>query len=137
MFDQLLEELKSDEGWRAEPYQDHLGYWTIGFGFLIDARKPVRLPREVGEVWLRYEAERRYEALLGRFPWLEDQPDDVKRALTNMSYQLGVNGVSHFRRMLAALEMGDRRGAAEEALDSRWAKQTPARAERVAGLIRG
>lgn len=137
MLEQLVEDLKVEEGWRSEPYQDHLGFWTVGFGFLVDVRKPWRLPKQVGEIWLRFEAERRYEGLLDRLPWLMDQPDDVKRALTNMAYQLGVNGVLGFRRMLAALELGDRRGAAEEALDSKWHRQTPERAQRVAALIRG
>lgn len=31
--------LTSDEGRVPHAYQDHLGYWTIGVGHLIDRRK--------------------------------------------------------------------------------------------------
>jgi lysozyme len=54
-----------------------------------------------------------------------------------MAYQLGPSGVVAFKKMLAALEAGDRIAAAEAALDSKWATQTPNRAQRVAALIRG
>ena len=54
-----------------------------------------------------------------------------------MAYQLGVNGVGNFSKMLNALESGDRETAAIEALDSKWATQTPERAERVANMIGG
>lgn len=57
--------------------------------------------------------------------------------MANMAYQLGVSGVLRFRKMLEALRAGDREKAAEEALDSAWATQTPERAQRVARLIRG
>lgn len=137
MIDQLIQDLEQDEGWRAEPYKDSRGLWTIGWGFLIDVRKPIKLPREVGNHWLRFEVESRYMELLDRWDAFDEQPEDVQRALTNMAFQLGVSGVLNFKRMIAALEAGDRETAAVEAMDSRWAQQTPQRAKRVAALIRG
>ena len=137
MLDEVIADLEQDESWRPHPYQDHLGNWTIGFGFLIDGRKPVTLPREVGNHWLRYLVERRYEDLLSEWESFEEQPKEVQRALVNMSYQLGINGVLKFKRMIAALEGGDRELAAIEAMDSEWAQQTPKRAKRIAALIRG
>lgn len=138
MITDLIESLKSDEGWRESPYQDHLGFWTIGYGFLIDSRRNVRLPKKVGEYWLEVLAEEKFLELADRIPWIVDQPEDVQQALGNMVYQLGVAGVLRFKRMLAALERGDRKTAAVEALDSKWAQiQTPVRAKRVAALIRG
>lgn len=137
MIDDLIDDLKRDEGWEPSAYKDHLGYLTIGFGFLIDERKGGELPLEVGEFWLRLGAERRWKQLLWMQPWLNEQPEQVQRALANMAYQLGVGGVNRFRKMLAALKAGDRKLAATEALDSRWAKQTPNRAKRVTDMIRG
>ncbi len=47
-----------------------------------------------------------------------------------MVFQLGETGVSKFKNMLKALKEGpDYQTAAIEMLDSRWAKQTPNRAE--------
>lgn len=133
----VAEDLKRDEGWVPHAYQDHLGFWTIGYGFLIDERRGGQLPKHIALAWLQWEIERRWEQLTREAPWLEDQPEDVQRALANMAYQLGVSGVLRFRKMLGALRAGDREKAAQEALDSLWAAQTPARAERVAELIRG
>ena len=137
MIDELIDDLKSDEGWSPFAYQDHLGYWTIGYGFLVDAEKGVGLPEHIAEGWLRFAAESRYDELIDRAPWIEAQPEDVQRALGNLCYQIGVGGVLKFKKMLAALQAGDRQKAADEGLDSTWAKQTPARAKRVTDLIRG
>lgn len=137
MTDELLADLRSDEGWDPFPYEDSLKFTTIGYGFLIDARKGVGLPKPVAEFWLRYAVNERLAELQRRWPAYEKQPPDVQRALGNMAYQLGVSGVLNFRKMIAALERGDRATAAVEALDSTWATQTPARARRVATLIRG
>ncbi|WP_414717526.1 hypothetical protein [Steroidobacter sp.] len=53
-----------------------------------------------------------------------------------MAYQLGTNGVTNFKRMCAALRIRDYSAAAIEMLDSTWAKQTPARAKRMAEIMR-
>lgn len=137
MLDDLIHDLKLDEGWKPSAYKDHLGYWTIGYGFLIDESKGGELPIEVADFWLEYAVKKRWDAFLFRHAWVHDQPSDVRRALGNMVYQMGVQGVSNFKNMLAALQEGDREKAAIEALDSTWATQTPVRAKRVAALIRG
>ena len=137
MIHDLITDLKSDEGWEPSAYQDHLGYWTLGFGFLIDERKGGEIPVSIAESWLVYAATKRWNDLASRHPWMDDQPEDVQRALGNMVYQMGVGGVSNFKNMLSALQSGDRHLAANEALDSRWAIQTPERAKRVTDLMRG
>ena len=133
----LIEDLKRDEGWRGSAYRDHLGYLTIGYGFLIDYRRGGELPKPIAEAWLQHAVEERWRQLINLVPWLEHQPPEVQRALGNMAYQLGVGGVIGFKRMLAALWNGNRALAAMEALNSKWASQTPARAHRVGDLIRG
>lgn len=137
MIDDLVGDLRVDEGWEPSAYQDHLGYWTIGYGFLIDERKGGEIPREIADQWLVYAATIRWQSFAAKHPWVLEQPEDVQRALGNMAYQLGVAGLSGFQLALAALETGDRAEAAREFLDSRWAVQTPNRAQRVAALIRG
>lgn len=137
MIPELLDDLRRDEGWRDQAYRDSLGYLSIGYGFLIDERRRGRLPRNVGEYWLEVAARERWDALHAALPWLRYQPDDVQRALGNMAYQMGVEGVLGFKKMLAALEAGEREKAAKEAINSLWAAQTPERAARVAALIRG
>ena len=137
MIDELISDLKSDEGFVPFVYKDSLGWDTIGYGFLCDERKGVGIPAQIAEQWLVFAATKRWNDLLLDLPWLIDQPEDVQRAMANMAYQLGVSGVQKFRKMLAALEAGDRELAAVEALDSRWAGQTPQRAKRITDLLRG
>ena len=52
-----------------------------------------------------------------------------------MCYQLGVTGVSKFKKTLAYLENFEYRMASKEMLDSRWARQTPNRAKRLSDII--
>lgn len=149
MIDKIIAELDAEEGWRAAVYDDATGqpitkgtlvqgYPTIGFGFCVDAFRGEPMPKEVGDLWQRMLVAQRIAALTVRWPPFVEQPDDVKRALIGMSYQMGVEGVMGFGDMIAALERGDRDAAATEALDSHWAHdQTHARAQRMATLIRG
>jgi lysozyme len=49
-----------------------------------------------------------------------------------MAFQMGTKGLLAFRRTLGSIEDGQYSEAALEMLDSTWAKQTPARAMRLA-----
>lgn len=134
----IIKDLRRDEGWVPHAYKDSLGFWTIGYGFLIDESRGGELPERVADYWLTYLVMDTWDRLHDALPWLQEQPEDVQRALGNMAYQLGVNGVLGFQSMLDALQCNDRKGAAKHALDSKWARdQTPDRAKRVASLIRG
>ena len=53
-----------------------------------------------------------------------------------MVFQLGVGGVSKFKKMWKALKQNDYQTASEEMLDSRWAKQTPKRAEELSSVMK-
>lgn len=128
----LVEQLNRDEGRKRFAYQDHLGFWTIGAGILIDERKGGGLDDEEIDWLLARRAEKARAALAKRLPWFS-QLDQVRQdGLVNMAYQLGVDGVLGFPRMLAALRDQRWHEAAHQALDSLWAKQTPERARRIA-----
>lgn len=144
----LLDDLRADEGFRDHVYDDATGqpivkgsvvqgYPTIGYGFCVDKNKGTPLPRDIADLLLERVTQEKWSALLAALPWIAQQPEDVQRALANMAYQMGAAGVTRFGRMLAALQVGDRQQAANHALESLWARQTPKRAERVARLLRG
>tara|TARA_R110002020_G_scaffold10088_1_gene39131 strand:+ start:569 stop:1138 length:570 start_codon:yes stop_codon:yes gene_type:complete len=61
----------------------------------------------------------------------EDLPQEVQHILINMCFQLGQRGLSNFKNMKLAVEDQDYAKASIEMMDSRWAKQTPERAERL------
>lgn len=133
---QLTEELIRDEGCVLHAYQDHLGYWTLGIGRLIDKRKGGGITAEEARYLLENDIGRVVTELRKRVKFWGKLSDARQRALANMGFQLGVAGLMDFRRMLAAMEVMDFRKAADEALNSTWARQTPQRAQRVAKMIR-
>lgn len=143
--DEIIADLKSDEGFVPFAYDDKTGQpvecsgWvTAGYGFVIDARKKIGIPRPVAEFWLRYALNERLDSFRKYWPAYDKQPTQVQRALGSMVYQLGPDGVLNFPRMLTALAQGDRETAAMHALDSLWAKeQSPNRARRIANMLRG
>ena len=63
---------------------------------------------------------------------------DLERqyALLDMCFQLGFKGLCGFKKMLEAMRWGKWVKAAEECLNSDYARQTPARAKRIARLIK-
>lgn len=137
MKTELTRQLRGDEGVKDQAYQDHLGFWTIGVGRLIDARKPGSglRPHEI-DYLLRNDIDDRIEALTRRLPWFQDLDDARKGVLLNMSFQLGVDGLLGFKNTLAMVARGDYVGASAGMMNSLWARQTPARAKRMAYQMR-
>jgi lysozyme len=66
-----------------------------------------------------------------------DIDDLAKEIIVEMIFQLGKTGVSKFKNMWKALSELNYVGASFEMLDSRWAKQTPNRANGMANLMKG
>ena len=132
---QLIQELTRDEGTVLHAYEDHLGYVTIGIGRLIDKRKGGGISLHEAQYLLGNDVDRVYVQLSAALPWFKRLSDGRQRALCNMAFQLGINGLLAFRNTLGLMEQGKWKEASSEALKSKWATQTPARAKRVAELI--
>ena len=133
MIEQLTAQLRRDEGIKATAYQDHLGYWTIGVGRLIDSRKPGAglRPDEI-DYLLRNDINDRVQALTKALPWFDRLDEARCGVLINMAFQLGTAGLLGFKSTLALVAAGKYAEAAEQMLKSKWATQTPARAKRLA-----
>ena len=133
MITQLTHQLTRDEGRKSTVYQDHLGFWTVGVGRLVDARKPGAglRPDEI-DYLLRNDINDRIEALTRAIPWFQDLDDVRKGVLLNMAFQMGTVGLLNFKNTLRMIERGDYDGAAVGMLASKWATQTPERAQRLA-----
>ena len=129
----LLESIKKHEGFVEHVYDDSLGIPTIGYGFAI---KDLILDEDIAEDILIRKLERLQRNANSRFKWLEDMPVVIQGVILNMCYQLGVTGVSKFRRAISALQEGDWDEAANEMLDSLWARQTPNRATELSNIVR-
>lgn len=125
--------VSQEEGRIAHVYQDSLGYWTIGVGCLVDARKGGGLCDEAIDAQLEHDlkgARDRAAALTGF-----DRCNEVRRAvLVSMCFQLG--SLASWVNFRNALSAGDYEAAANHGLDSLWAKQTPLRAQRQMQMLR-
>lgn len=135
-LDALFAELESEEGCVLHAYRDHLGYLTIGVGRLIDQRRGGGISREEARMLLVNDVARIEAELDAHLPWWRAASPRRQRALLNMAFQMGVSGLLEFRNTLAMAERGDWAAAADNALKSLWARQTPARAARVAAMLR-
>lgn len=132
----LIKELKIDEGFMPHEYKDTLGYSTIGYGRLIDKRKGGGITEAEADYLLGNDVERVWEQLKKALPWVIDQPEGVQQALSMMAFQMGVKSVTGFSTTLKLIKEGKYSAAADNAMQSLWAKQTPNRAKKVTSLIR-
>lgn len=129
----LKSDLELDEGLRLKPYEDTVGKLTIGIGRNLD---DVGISEEEARHMLGNDIEWVVEELDRTMPWWRTMPEPAQRALANMAFNLGLTRLRRFKNMLAALQAGDYRKAADEALDSLWARQVKGRADRIADLYR-
>lgn len=127
----ITEQLREDEGERLSAYQDTEGYWTIGIGVLIDSRKGGGITKEESTLLFNNRLNKKVDELAERFPYIVSLDGPRAGVLVNMSYQLGVEGVLAFKKMLAAIRRNDWEEAARQMKDSKWYRQTTNRAERL------
>ena len=140
-MERLMESVKKHEGYRNKVYLDTLGKRTVGVGHLC-----------VEDFW---EDDKEYEekflmdilkkdlqeAIKGARELMEERDcleidDKAEELLIEMVFQLGKTGVSKFKNMWKALAEKNYIGASFEMLDSRWAKQTPNRANAMAKTMK-
>ena len=117
------------EGCKLKPYYCTAGKLTIGYGRNLEA---IGITDDEAEGMLRSDittAHKYAEMLVDNWSLLSELRQEV---LTEMVFQLGFKGTSRFKKMLEAIEANDFTTAGIEMLDSRWAKQTPGRARRLA-----
>ncbi len=126
--------IKKEEGFSSEPYKDHLGYWTIGYGHHDS------LVREDTKPWSREYADQvfdeDFEAAISAAKRVCASFDTLngcrKGVLVQMIFQMGESGVRKFVNTLHAIDRDDYETAARNMRQSLWAKQTPFRAQRMA-----
>ena len=135
--------LKRHEGFRSKPYTDTVDKLTIGYGRNLDdmgiseAEADAMLSADIRRAQADVRAVLSPDGPmdprdpraggLGAFRWA---------ALVNMAFNLGRTRLSGFKNIIAAVEAGDWDRAADEALDSRWARQVGHRSTEVAHAIR-
>lgn len=132
----LSARLMLDEGVIPHAYQDHLGYWTIGVGRLIDKRKGGGLSRDEMQYLLNNDIRNKEKEVLDALPWIAKLDEARQCVFFMMAFQMGIEGLLKFKNTLAKARAGDYAGASASMLKSLWAKQTPNRAKQIANMMK-
>ena len=138
-YQEVKNRIKKHEGFKSEVYYDSLGKATIGYGHLLteddDFIEGIQYDKSILDNLFdkdfnraAYNAEQLLEGI--------DICDTAREVIVEMVFQLGIGGVSKFKKMFEALRNKNYNKAAEEMLDSQWRVQTPKRCEELASLMR-
>lgn len=124
--------IRQHEGYRQFPYKDTVDVLTIGIGRNLEAKG---LNHDEVELMFNNDFRDAEQAAASLDCWT--RCNEVRRGvLVEMVFQMGLGGVLTFEKFLAAAEDEDWEEAADEMLDSRWARQTPRRARTLADTMR-
>jgi lysozyme len=133
--DILMQELVRDEGLKLQPYRCTAGKLTIGVGRNIDDRG---ITKAEAMYLLNNDVAICESELTVVLPKWRELSETRQRVLLNMIFNLGRARLAGFTKFLACLKMNDFPGAAEQMMDSLWAKQVGQRAARLRDeLLRG
>lgn len=138
----MLAQLERHEGLRLAAYLDTLGILTIGVGHNCRAH-PVYGVAKVGDKITPEQARKLFakdmvkfeEGLRLTLPWAAElaQSSPPRYAvLLNMAFNMGLRGLLDFKNTLSFVQAKQFRLAASHMLQSKWARQVPARAKELA-----
>jgi len=130
----LKESIVKHEGKRLKPYKDTVGKLTIGVGRNLD---DVGITYDECDYMLNNDIQRVFREARGQDWWDAVSDNDARsRAMVELLFNVGGATLAKFKHALAALRNRDYGRAADEFLDSLWAKQVGARAITITKMIR-
>jgi lysozyme len=125
--------IKREEDTKLRMYKCSEDRWTIGTGHNIQDNG---ISQAVSDLILDEDLEvaiNDAKAVISNF---DDLSDTRKIVLVDMAFQMGKSRLSGFKKMIEAIEIEAWNVAVIEMLDSRYANQTPNRANRNATLMK-
>lgn len=139
--------LGADEGMRLIPYLDCCGKeWrkcvcdllkkgklTIGVGRNLD---DVGISENEALGLLENDIKRVNIESERSFPWFAKLSSARKLVIVSMAFNLGLNGLKAFQKMIKSIESGDFNSASNHMLNSKWAAQVGKRAVRLSETMR-
>ena len=124
---QIKEDLVKHEGCKTEVYLCSEGLPTAGIGHLLLGVDGLEVgddvPMEAVLEWFDRDYKEAVTDCCAIFLNFASLPDQVKRVLVNMAFNLGRHRLSKFKNMITAVNEGNWVKAADEMVDSRWYNQ--------------
>lgn len=132
MNEKLMYRLIEEEGMKLKPYRCPAGKLTIGVGRNLEDKG---LSNEEALFLLQNDIIEAVKELKKAFLFFDSLNETRQIVLIDMCFNLGINGLKKFKKMIKALENQDFYLASKEMLSSCWAKQVGARARSLALLM--
>ena len=136
----LTDDIMREEGHLVlEPYQDHLGFWTIGCGHLIRDDEKDELMNPITEERAKELFSKDLEVSINdaeTFCEGMSLDDNIEECVIHMSFQLGLPKLNQFKKFKKALQDNDIETAIAEMKDSRAYNQTTNRWDRLIEKMR-
>jgi len=135
LVQRLAIEIAVDEGLRDYWYIDTEGHETIGIGFTKNAF--VGLSEDAYRIILMTIIQERLIRMhtMKEFKWFPKLPMTAQAVVFNMVYQMGIVGFLKFKKTINHLKHKRWELASKEMLKSKWARQTPKRAQKMSEWI--
>jgi lysozyme len=124
--------IKYHEGCELFPYKDTKGILTVGYGRNLDE---VGISSDEALGMLANDI-KIHVAELQQYPFWKKLNDHRRAAMIDFHFNVGDGVFREFKKTLKALEEQEWEVAAEELLDSQYAKQVGGRSSTIAGIIR-
>ena len=132
-YQNLKKRIKKNEGFSQKPYKDQLGFLTIGYGHLILSGEK-KLINNITKLKLERIFLEDFNKAIHSFniffrPFVGNKKDS--ELLIEMIFQMGVNKVLKFKRLLAYVVKRNKYMVCFEMMNSLWYKQTPNRVKKL------
>ena len=131
-YEKLAARVRRNEGLSYLPYRCSAGALTIGYGHNLEARG---IDITVAELLLKQDLEIAEKEVKNAFIWWPKLDDARMGVLVEMCFNMGISRLVGFKKMLATVEAGDYKTAAQEMLASKWAVQVGRRAVELAKIM--
>ena len=128
----LRNRLIEHEGLRLKPYPDQFGLTTIGIGRCLDRKG---ISEVEANLMLDNDIDDCVDDCKTSIPFFDNLDNLRQEVLLEMCFQMGIGGLLGFKRTLHEVEIGNYKQASVFMLESKLAKQTPARAKKLAGIM--
>ena len=128
----LLSSVIVHEGFSRYIYLDSVGVRTVGFGRNLDDRG---ISREEAEMLLLNDLETSTEEAK-KFEFYENLTSNRRDVIVEMIFNLGLTRFKKFKKTIGYINQANHSAAADEMLDSRWAKQVGQRALTLSNKFR-
>ncbi len=128
----LTDQLIRQEAFKQFPCKDTNGNLTVAIGRNLDA---VGVSFDEALLMCKNDIDRAEKAIINSINLYDSLNEPRKCVLINMTFNMGINDVLKFKKMLNFLNVQDYINAAQEMLNSKWAKEVGQRAITLSNMM--